>query len=244
MLARVLLFAAILSPLYAQDEDVTKYIEELRAPRPPRDAQAEQREILAALRQRLDSTTDPAQKAALELRISDSEQFLGHSDAAIAAARNARDLEPADDRVALGLAQVLIENGQTAELPALLGVDPSDGAALIRKATTVSSIAVAIFCAKLAHELLPGDPQAADTLGSMYLRNGAGDKALTAFRQASDLAPQVATYHSHLASAYLQRGLKDQALAEYQLALQSNPSDTERSLIVDALARLDAPRKE
>jgi len=50
----------------AQDQDVTKHLEELRATKPPRDVQAEQRQLLATLTQRLDeSPDDPAQQANL-----------------------------------------------------------------------------------------------------------------------------------------------------------------------------------
>lgn len=244
MFARLLLLAAVFAPLYAQDDEVTRFLEELRAPKTPRDVQAEQRELLASTALQLDRATDPAQKAALYLQISDVEQSLGESEAAIAAARNAHDLQPGDEKVSLGLAQVLLDNRQTAEIPALLGVDPADGAALIRKASALSSTALAAFCAELAHDLLPDDPKVADTLGSIYTREGASDKAVAAFRQAVDREPHVATYRYHLAvAAYAKYGNRDQARAEFLLALQSNPSETERANIEITLARMDAPLK-
>jgi tetratricopeptide (TPR) repeat protein len=244
MLVRVLLFVAMAAPLCAQDEEVTKYLEELRAPRPPRDVQAEQRQILATLRQRLDEIADPAQKAAIDLRISESEQFLGNSDAAIAAARNAHDLAPADERITVGLAEVLLKNGHTAEVPALVGVDPSDSAALLRKAHAVSSPAVAVFLGEMAYKLVPDDAGVADSVGSLYMRSGDTTLARATLLQAVALAPQVSTYHYHLALASLQGGQRDRAQAELQQALDSNPTEAERANIQSTLAGLDAPRKQ
>jgi tetratricopeptide (TPR) repeat protein len=240
MFARLLLFAAVIAPVFAQDQDVIKYLEELRAPKPPRDVQAEQRQLLATLRQRLDESTDPAQKADLYLRISTVEQFLGQADAAIAAARNAHDLEPQDDRMTFGLAGVLVRNGETAEVPSLLGVDPSDGAALLRKARAAGDDSVAAFCAELAHRLLPDDPQVADTLGEIYIREAAWNQAGAAFADAVAQAPQVATYHYHLAFALRGSGHTDQAKAELLLALACNPADQERDAIRATLARWGA----
>jgi Flp pilus assembly protein TadD len=244
MLTRLLLFAGLVAPLYAQDEDVTKYLEELRAPKPPRDVEADQRALLSALRQQLDTTTDRAQKATVYLRISGIEQELREPDAAIAAARNARDLEPADNRIALGLATVLTQNGQTAEVPALLGVDPTDGAALVAKALLLDSPPVATYLAELARQLLPGDPKVADTVGQIYMRSGDVSHAMDAFLQAEDLAPRVAAYHYHMGLAIVQSGRRDYAKSELQLALESNPTDSERANIENTLARIDAPFKK
>jgi tetratricopeptide (TPR) repeat protein len=244
MFARLLFYAAVVAPVFAQDQDVTKYLEELRAPKPPRDVQAEQRQLLATLRQRLDeSRDDPAQQANLYLRISAVEESLGQPDAAIAAARNAHDLEPADYGITVGLAGVLVRNGETAEVLSLLGVDPSDGAALLIEAHTVGVNSVAAFCAELAHRLLPDDPQVADTLGEIYIREAAWSQAGAAFADAVTQAPQVATYHYHLALAFKATGQRDQAKAELLLALTCNPTEKERDNVQIVLARLDSPQK-
>jgi tetratricopeptide (TPR) repeat protein len=241
MFARLLFFAAVVAPVFAQDQDVIKYIEELRAPKPPRDVQAEQRQLLATLRQQLDESPDPDQKANLYLRISAVEESLGQPDAAIAAARNAHDLDPADDRMTVGLPGVLVRNGETAEVPSLLGVDPSDGAALLRKARAAGDNSVAAFCAELAHRLLPDDPKVADTLGEIYIREAAWSLAGAAFGEAVAQAPRVAAYHYHLALALKATGHRDQAKAELLLALTCNPTEKERDNIQIVLARWGAP---
>jgi tetratricopeptide (TPR) repeat protein len=241
MFARLLFFAAVVAPVFAQDQDVTKYLEELRAPKPPRDVQAERRQLLATLTQQLDESPDPTQKANLYLRISRVEESLGQPDAAIAAARNAHDLEPADYGITCGLAGALVRNGETAEVLSLLGVDPSDGAALLIEAHTVGDNSVAAFCAELAHRLLPDDPKVADALGEIYIREAAWGQAGAAFAEAVAQAPEVATYHYHLALALRGSGHRDQAKAEILLALTCNPTDKERDAIRATLARWGAP---
>jgi tetratricopeptide (TPR) repeat protein len=240
MFARLLFFAAVVAPVFAQD-DVIRYIEELRTPKPQRDVQAEQKQLLAALTQRLDESTGSTQKANLYLRISRVQESLGQPDAAIAAARNAHDLEPADYGITVGLAGVLVRNGETAEVLPLLGVDPSDSAALLHKAHTVADNSVAAFCAELAHRSLPDDPKVADALGEIYIREAAWSQAGAAFAQAVAQAPQVAAYHYHLALALRGSGHKDQAKAELLLALTCNPTDQERDAIRTTLARWGAP---
>ena len=231
MFARLLLLAAELAPGFAQDQDVIQYIEELRAPKPPRDVQAEQRELLAALTRRLDESTDPNQRARVYLRISGVEQFLGQADAAMAAARNAHDLAPEDDRISVGLAGVLVKNGETAEVPSLLGVESIRRRGAPSQGSTVSDKSVAAYCAELAHELLPYDAQ------------DVSRRADTAVSQAVAPSPQVATYHCDLALAFMESGHRDQARAELRLALASNPPDQERDAILAALARLGAPHQ-
>lgn len=241
MLLRLLVLAAMAAPLFAQDDDVSKYIDELRVTKTPHDVHAEAEEQLLLLRQRVDETTDPAQKADLYLRISESQQVLRNTEGAIAAARTAHELVPADQKTSLALAEVLLASGHTAEVATLLDVDPSDGSALLQKANTLGFSEVAKYFAQRAHDLLPGDPTAADTLGTIYMRSGNSHKAQDAFRDALALAPQVATYHYHLGLAIMQSGVPDEALAELQLALAFNPTDVERSNIENAIARLNMP---
>jgi tetratricopeptide (TPR) repeat protein len=248
MLTRLLLFAALLSPLaaplYAQDEDVTKYIDELRAPQPPRDVRADMQTTLTVLTQQLDGRGDAAQRASVYLRISDIEQSLDEPEAAIAAARNAFDLLPGDKKTALSLAAVLLKNGQTAEVPALLNINPADGEALRAKALSLGGNPVATYFAEQAHQLLAGDPATADALGQVYMRTGQSRKAIEAYIEAESLAPQVATFHYHAALANFQLGRSDGAQSELQLALDCNPTEAQRVDIQMAQARLNTPRKK
>jgi Flp pilus assembly protein TadD len=241
MMVRLLLLAAVIAPLYSQDSDVAKYIAEIRAKSLHRDTQAERRELLAEFTKRLDITTDPAQKATLYLSICGIDEALGDSEAAIAAARSARLLQPLDTGIALRLAQVLIENRETAEATTLLGVDPTDGQALIRRAEELKrgpNLAVAVLCAELAHKLLPDDPDVTSTLGEIYMREGEAGLAGSLFLQEVARAPMVSGSHWNLALAYLQSGRRDDARNEMETALQLNPAPEERALIEQTLARL------
>jgi Flp pilus assembly protein TadD len=241
MLVRLLLFAAVIAPLSAQDSDVAKYIAERRAWSLDRDIQADRRQLLADFTKRLDETTNPAQKADLYLRISLIDQSLGDSEAAIAAARSARLLQPLDAGVALGLARVLLENRQADDATTLLGVDPTDGKALIRRAEDLArgpNISVAVFCAELAHKLLPEDPDVTSDLGEMYMWEGDPGLASSLFLQEVARAPMVSGSHWNLALAYLQSGRKDEARTELETALQLDPSKEERALIEQTLAKL------
>jgi Flp pilus assembly protein TadD len=244
MLVRLLLFAAVIAPLSAQDSEVTKYIAERRAKSIDRDVQAERRDLLAEFTKRLDEITNPTQKADLYLRISLIDQSLGDSEAAIAAARSARLLQPLEG-VALGLARVLIENRETDEAATLLGVDPTDGKALIRRAQELArgpNLVVARFCAELAHKLLPEDPDVTSDLGEMYMWEGDPGLASSIFLQEVARAPMVSGSHWNLALAYLQSGRKDDARTEMETALQLNPAPEERALIEQTLARLGNPK--
>jgi tetratricopeptide (TPR) repeat protein len=242
MVLRLLLLAAVAAPLFAQDDDVSKYIDQLRVTKTPHDVHAEAEEQLILLRQRVDETTDPALKADLYLRISENQQVLRNTDGAIAAARTAHELVPGDQKTSQALAEVLMASGHTAELATLLDVNPADGAALLQKAKTLGESEVAKYFAQRAHDLLPGDPTAADTLGMIYMRLGNAQRAQDAFRDALAVAPQVATYHYHLGQAIMQAGAPDDALAELQLALAFNPTDVERSNIENAIGRLNLPQ--
>ncbi len=196
MIARLPVLVAVLmaaiTPLCAQDSDVTKYLEELRARSVPRNPQGDARQLLADFTKHLETTTDPAQRADLYMGISRAERTLGHADRAITAARSARSLQPGSTPIALGLADTLIENGQTGEVPALLAVDPTDGQALIHKADELAHNhpVIAIFCGELAHQLLPADQNVTDTLGTIYMWADQPSLAGTVFLQAIAAAPR------------------------------------------------------
>src|ERR1035441_5281296 len=116
MIARMLLLAAVVAPVFAQDQDVTKYIEELRAKvRPLQDSKEVARQSLIAATKRLEAATGRIQKAWMYREIGQLENALGDSDAAVAAGRRAFELAPEDGRITADLAYLLTANGQNAE---------------------------------------------------------------------------------------------------------------------------------
>jgi tetratricopeptide (TPR) repeat protein len=242
MLARLLLFAATLAPLAAQDQDVSLFLRELRAKQQQHD-DALDRQYLADLQRRLEIYSNPQMKAGLYSSISVTYQSLGDLDAAIAAARNAKELIPASTNLALNLAKLLAANGQSAELAALLGVDPADGAALLRRASDLSDgpggdPVLAAECAQRALKLQPDDRDVANTAGGIYLKVGRADNAITVFTVLVAQAPQVSTYHYRLALAFSQKNAAEYARSEMAAALQANPPDEEKRQIEQLLAKL------
>jgi Flp pilus assembly protein TadD len=252
MLVRLLLFAAVIAPSLAQqaetpDAAVTKYIAEMREKLSPQRIEADRRQILADLTKQLDETSDPARKATLYIGISQIDELLGDSDAAMEAARSARSLRPADATIALRLAQLLLENNKTTDVSDLVGVDPTDGRALIHRAEELvrgRSTAVAVYCAERAHELLPGETDVTDRLGLIYMEEGRVGPAISIFRQAVERDPENSTDRYHLGLAILRGGRKDDARIELQTALQLHPEEAERALIERLLATMDAPLKQ
>jgi predicted Zn-dependent protease len=241
MLARLLILLGTVAPLCAQDE-VARYLQEVRVPQSPVEVQAGLRRALAVVTIEANTAAhagEPAREAALYLRISEIQRLLHDSDAALAAARFAHALEPGDHAIALGLAAALIQNGHTEEVPALLGIDPTDGHALIRMADPMGDVVVASYLGEMAAKLLPDDPDVWDTLGTIYFRKGAWEEANAAFGAAANRAPQVAVYRYHLALSMVRCGRPDHARAELQLALECNPTDKDRASIGETLALLE-----
>lgn len=242
MLARLLLLLAALVPLCAQQDEVSRYLEESRAKfsdsRAYRDAQAK---LVTTLTAQAEQAPDAQRRAALYLRISRTEQSLGNSDAAMDAARRAHELQPLDREVSLELANVLIENGKNSEVMGLLGVESTDGPALMHRAQELVTgyPRVAAYCASLAHQLLPQDASITDDLGMILMWQGDNGSASTAFSQAVAQAPQVSMYHYHLALASMQKGNREPVKAEFLTALELSSLDDERAAIRSALTRLE-----
>jgi len=233
-------------PVCAQDSDVTKYIEGLRAQvSAPRDVKGEAKQLLADFTKRLETTTEPARRADLYFNMSGLQRTLGDPAAALTSVRTARSLQPDNQRIALGLASELLENGQIGEVPALLGVDPTDGQALLHKANELghSHPDLAVYCGELAHQLIPQDAIVTDELGTLYLRQGKTAEASNVFLQAVAGAPQVAQYHYDLALSMLLRRRNDDARTQLLTALECHPLDDERASIQAALLHLDSPKK-
>jgi len=244
MLARLLLLAVVAAPLAAQDQDVDNYLQELRSKKvEPRDLKAEQQQLVESMTKRLDSIKDPKVKADTYVLISGVYESLGDPGAAVAAARKARELAPEEARIAMALAHALLANGETSEVAALIGVDPTDGHALASRALEFSqhpgdTLPVAAYCAELAHKLLPDDLDVTDTLGSIYMLEGMSAKAILTLEQLVTQAPWVYSYHYHLARAFFQLGRKEYAISELQDALAWNPPDDDRQAIQNLLANL------
>jgi len=250
MRARLILFAAMLSPLLlAQDQEVGKYLEEIRtqriqqdAARRQADAEAERKRLLATWQQQLERLTEPKALARVYLLIGSGYQAIGDPDSAIAAARKAKELMPEDQEIALGVARILAAGGQTAEMAHLLGVDPTDGAALIRRGSEFldglgDNSQLAAACAELALKLTPDDPTVANSAAWIYLRAHRLDNAILVFNTLEAKAPQAALYHYGLTLAFRQKGYQDYARDELAKALQGDaPDESQMDQLLHALS--------
>jgi tetratricopeptide (TPR) repeat protein len=244
MFARISFLLAVAVPLCAQQDEVSRYLEERRAhvadSRAHNDAQRELVKTLAAQIEHSDSE----QRVALYLRIGRIEQAVGDRDAAVDAIRRAHELRPLDREVSLAFAEALLASGQIGQADGLLGVDLTDGAALMHRAQELVTgyPTAAARCASLAHQLLPGDASVNDDLGMILMWGGDSSSAAMAFRQAVAQAPLVSLYHYHFGLASSQNNGREAAKAEFLLALELSPLDDERAAIRSALTRLEQPK--
>jgi Flp pilus assembly protein TadD len=246
MFARLLLFAAMVAPVFSQDtDDVTKYLTELRAKTPVRDEKAAARRELTELTKHLEAATDPKQKAELYTQMALQEQSLDDLGAAIAAIRNASELAPDDRRITAELAYLLVQDGQKDEASAILGVDVTDGEALTRRADRLIDDGekdLAVMCLKLAQKALPDDPGVDDRFAIIYLRAEKVDEAIRMLNLAASKAPDSAPIHLHLAFAFAQKDYREYARSELNTALECHPSDEIREGIRQLRALLDTPK--
>jgi tetratricopeptide (TPR) repeat protein len=238
MLARFLLFAAALAPLSAQDVEVTKYLDEIRAQSriPAVDPALQRQEMVAGLRKSLEVSASLQRSVNLYLQIG---MFEDDPQASLAAYRKARALAPGNVQVAISLAAALSKQEQDAEADeiyrSVLGVDPHDAVALMHRAREIldqpGDLDLGVALAQRALGLSPGDPEIRDTLGLTHLRKGLAGNAILVYNQLVADWPGVSTYHYHLALALSQRGTPEAAIPELEAALKCHPPDEERTLI-------------
>jgi tetratricopeptide (TPR) repeat protein len=150
----------------------------------------------------------------------------------IAMLQKARDLAPEDWRTTARLAMVQQEAGLLSEAKASyrqalkLGADTADilnNLAYV-EAETTSDLEDALALTKRALSQAPGNPQYADTLGFIYLKQKKIASALDVFRTLSLRHPENATFRYHLALALFHNGDSIGARRELRAALAVDPS--------------------
>ena len=96
----------------------------------------------------------------------------------------------------------------------------------------------ALTLAQRARQMLPNNPDVADTLGWIYIKKNLPDSAVPIFRELTQKQPERATYHYHLAMALFQKGDKTSARRSAELALSNKPSREEEAKIRELMSKL------
>jgi len=146
--------------------------------------------------------------------------------------QKARDLAPEDWRTTVRLAAVQQEAGLLSEAKSnyrqalKLGADAADvlnNLAYV-EAETSSDLEDAVALTKRALSQAPANPQYADTLGFIYLKQKKIASALDVFRTLSLKHPENATFRYHLALALFNNGDAIGCRRELRSALAADPS--------------------
>jgi tetratricopeptide (TPR) repeat protein len=204
----------------------------LRAGQP--DAAIEQYEALVAL--------DPKSGSVRQL-LGLAYRLKGDDATAIASFQKAIELDPNDPHAPLALGDLLQKTGRTQEAVPLyrrvLQLQPNDPAALNNLAFLLSetggNLDEALQLALQAQRLMAGQPNVADTVGWIYVKQNMPGSAVQIFRTLVKKNPDKATYHYHLGAALLLKGDKAAAKTELQVALQKSPSKQEEQKIRELL---------
>lgn len=169
---------------------------------------------------------------------------LRQYDAALGALRSGKELRPEDVNVSLEVARLLELSGREPEaIPTYreaLGIDPLDGAALLRRASQLSEsggdLDVAVACAERARKLLPENLEVSASLAWIYLKKNMSSLAIPLFEDLVTKAPSIATHHYRLAMALYQSGNTARGMSELRTALECHPTESERKSIEDLIA--------
>lgn len=178
-------------------------------------------------------------QAGLYFRLGEAQHRKGDLEAAVAAFNRAHVLAPTSLPALLQLALLLDGAGKSEEAMPLyeqiLKLQPDHPVAMNNlaylKAEDPASLDEALRLAQSAAQKLPDNPDAADTLGWVYLKNHQPAQAMPQFRKATSIAPGRAAFHLHLAMALSQSGDRPGALKELNTALQDNPAKDEEQQI-------------
>lgn len=158
----------------------------------------------------------------------------------------AKGLLPNSPAPVLNMAMALDALGQKRETKPLyeqvLKLDPNNAYALNNLAFWMvennGDLDLALTYAQKAKQLLPQNPDVADTLGWVYIKKNLADDAIRIFADLVKQRPKHVTWRYHLALALAQKGDKLQAKKELQEALKHGPNDDEKKKIGDLFGRL------
>lgn len=185
-------------------------------------------------------------QAGLYFRIGEAQHRKGDLDAAVASFDRAHVLAPANLPSLLQLALLLDGTGKPEQAIPLyeqiLKLQPNHPIAMNNlaylKAEDPASLDEALRLAQSAAQKLPDNPDAADTLGWVYLKKHQPVQAMAQFQKATSITPGRAAFHLHLAMALSQSGDRPGALKELNTALQDKPAKDEEQQIRALMAEV------
>lgn len=165
---------------------------------------------------------------------------------ALAALQMARKTAPGDPQVLMTLAGFLLADKRTTEAQAcyrqVLSADPNNSIAMnnlaFSLAETGGDLAEAQRIAETARRKWPEQPNIADTLAWVYLKQNKTGKALDILVELARNYPGNSSFRYHLGMAWLQKGDKARAHRELQTALAGVLSKGDAERIRGILARI------
>lgn len=165
---------------------------------------------------------------------------------ALAALRKAREIAPGDPQVLMTLAGALLQGGRTAEAQdcyrTVLAADPNNSIAMNNLAFSLADrggdLGEAQRIAESARRKWPEQPNIADTLAWVYLKQNKTGKALDILNDLVRKYPGNSSFRYHLGLAWLQKGDTAKAHSELETALAGALSKQDADRIRGILARI------
>lgn len=178
-----------------------------------------------------------------------AQRASGDLERATASLEKALSKDPTDVSTLENLAYTLYLNGDHSKslqmyrkIQRLRPTDPNAinnlASLLAEHGTSDKDFEEALQLAQKAVRTAPSNPAYADTLGTVYLRNGLVDSALQIFTNLANRYPGNASFRHHLGLALLRKGDRTRAKAELARALNCKPTKQEEAQIRNALSGL------
>ena len=154
-----------------------------------------------------------------------------HDAGAVDELRQASQLAPADEQIAIETGKALVASGQADAAISLfkhvLSVHPDSLAAAYQLALTLQLTGDSQAALPLFENVVKGEPENADALtnlGMAYMQQQRARDAISPLQKAVALAPAMVTAHQNLAAAYIQLNQISDAIDQLHAALALAPN--------------------
>ncbi len=199
----------------------------------------------AAIRTLENAVSAHPDDAQILIRLGQLQSGKGNLDAAVANFQKARELAPQSPAPILNLAEAEERLGKSdaarQAYQDVLKIDPGNLVALNNLAYLTAdsggNLDEALRLITTASQKVPKQPNLADTLGYVYLKQNKVSSALQVFGDLAQQYPTNATFRFHHALALIQSGSKEQARKELEADMANKTSADLASKIKQALGR-------